>query len=97
MLLIIQRDNINALIDIKPEFANVKEGENIIQKTPENVKISDIILVKVGEKVPVDGILLSKKCSFDTAVQLQVNLNLKPSMKMKNLSVVISIYQMLHI
>ena len=61
------RDNINALIDIKPEFANVKEGENIIQKTPENVKIGDTILVKVGEKVPVDGILLSKKCSFDTS------------------------------
>jgi Cd2+/Zn2+-exporting ATPase len=61
------RDNINALIDIKPEFANVKVGENIIQKTPENVKIGDTILVKVGEKVPVDGILLSKKCSFDTS------------------------------
>ncbi len=61
------RDNINALIDIKPEFANVKEGENIIQKTPENVKLGDTILVKVGEKVPVDGILLSKKCSFDTS------------------------------
>ena len=61
------RDNINALIDIKPEFVNVKEGENIIQKTPENVKIGDTILVKVGEKVPVDGILLSKKCSFDTS------------------------------
>lgn len=61
------RDNINALLDIKPEFANVKEGENIIQKTPENVKIGDTILVKVGEKVPVDGILLSKKCSFDTS------------------------------
>jgi len=61
------RDNINALIAIKPEFANVKEGENIIQKTPENVKIGDTILVKVGEKVPVDGILLSKKCSFDTS------------------------------
>ncbi|WP_141050850.1 heavy metal translocating P-type ATPase [Aliarcobacter cryaerophilus] len=61
------RDNINALIDIKPEFANVKEGENIIQKIPENVKIGDTILVKVGEKVPVDGILLSKKCSFDTS------------------------------
>ena len=46
-------------------FANMLE--NIIQKTPENVKIGDTILVKVGEKVPVDGILLSKKCSFDTS------------------------------
>lgn len=61
------RDSINALIDIKPEFANVKEKENIIQKAPEEVKISDIILVKTGEKVPVDGVLISDEVSFDTS------------------------------
>lgn len=61
------RDSINALLDIKPEFANVKEGENIIQKNPEDVKIGDTLLVKVGEKVPVDGILESNKSSFDTS------------------------------
>ena len=37
------RDNINALLDIKPEFANVKEGESIVQKAPEDVKLDDII------------------------------------------------------
>ena len=61
------RDNINALLDIKPEFANVKEGESIVQKVPEDVKLDDIILIKVGEKVPVDGVLISKSCSFDTS------------------------------
>lgn len=61
------RDNINALLDIKPEFANIKVGENIVQKVPEDVKLDDIILIKVGEKVPVDGILISKSCSFDTS------------------------------
>ena len=61
------RDNINALLDIKPEFANIKVGENIVQKVPEDVKLDDIILIKVGEKVPVDGILISKNCSFDTS------------------------------
>lgn len=61
------KDSINALIDIKPEFANIKEGENIIKKTPEELKIGDIVLVKVGEKVPVDGILQSMDCSFDTS------------------------------
>ncbi|MCT7603825.1 heavy metal translocating P-type ATPase [Aliarcobacter butzleri] len=61
------RDNINSLLDIKPEYANVKEGDNVIQKAPEDVKIGDIILVKAGEKVPVDGILQSNDCSFDTS------------------------------
>lgn len=61
------RDSINALLDIKPEYANVKEGDNVIQKAPEDVKIGDIILVKAGEKVPVDGILRSNDCSFDTS------------------------------
>ncbi|MDN5093317.1 heavy metal translocating P-type ATPase [Aliarcobacter butzleri] len=61
------RDSINSLLDIKPEYANVKEGENVLQKAPEDVKIGDIILVKAGEKVPVDGILQSNDCSFDTS------------------------------
>lgn len=61
------RDSINSLLDIKPEFANVKDGEEIVQKAPEEVKIGDIILVKVGEKVPVDGVLLSNNNSFDTS------------------------------
>ncbi len=50
------RDSINALIDIKPEFAFVKEGEAVVQKTPQELKLDDVILVKVGEKVPVDAI-----------------------------------------
>ncbi|MCG3658366.1 heavy metal translocating P-type ATPase [Aliarcobacter butzleri] len=61
------RDSINSLLDIKPEFANVKEDDNVIQKAPEDVKIGDIILVKAGEKVPVDGILQNNDCSFDTS------------------------------
>ncbi len=61
------RDSINALLDIKPEYANVKQNDNIIQKSPEEVDLGDIILVKVGEKVPVDGIVLSDSASFDTS------------------------------
>ena len=61
------RDSINSLINIKPEYAFVKEGELIVQKEPEEVKIGDVILVKVGEKVPVDGVLLDNNCSFDTS------------------------------
>lgn len=61
------RDNINSLIDIKPEFANVKENNTIIQKAPEDVKIGDILLVKVGEKVPVDGVLIEGPTTYDTS------------------------------
>ncbi|AXH10202.1 cadmium-translocating P-type ATPase [Malaciobacter halophilus] len=61
------RDSINSLLDIKPEFANVKVEDSIIQKAPEDVKIGDTILVKAGEKVPVDGVLLSTNSSFDTS------------------------------
>jgi len=61
------RNSINALIDIKPEFANVKEGDKIVKKTPQEVKVDDIILVKVGEKVPVDGSLVDGSGSFDTS------------------------------
>ncbi|PRM94725.1 heavy metal translocating P-type ATPase [Aliarcobacter cryaerophilus] len=61
------RDSINALIDIKPEFAFVKEGESVVQKTPQELNLDDIILVKVGEKVPVDAILLENSCFFDTS------------------------------
>lgn len=61
------RDSINSLLNIKPEFANVKQGDTILQKAPEDVKLGDILLVKVGEKVPVDGVLIKESCSFDTS------------------------------
>ncbi|MCT7633713.1 heavy metal translocating P-type ATPase [Aliarcobacter butzleri] len=75
------RDSINSLLDIKPEYANVKESENVVQKAPEDVKIGDIILVKAGEKVPVDGILQSSNCSFDTSA---ITGEFKPKMIKEN-------------
>ena len=49
------RKSISSLMDIKPEYANIKVGEEIKQVLPENVKIGDIIVVKAGEKIPLDG------------------------------------------
>lgn len=49
------RKSISNLMDIKPEYANLKEGENIKQVSPEDVKIGDIVVVKAGEKIPLDG------------------------------------------
>ena len=49
------RKSISSLMDIKPEYANIKVGEDIKQIAPEEVKIGDIIVVKSGEKIPLDG------------------------------------------
>ena len=49
------RKSIASLMDIKPEYANIKIGEDIQQVSPEDVKIGDIIVVKSGEKIPLDG------------------------------------------
>lgn len=60
------RDSINSLIDIKPESAFVKEGENVVEKRVEEIKIGDILLVKKGQKVPTDSISLGTSF-FDTS------------------------------
>ena len=52
------RKSISSLMDIKPEYANIKIGEDIKQVSPEDVKIGDIIVVKTGEKIPLDGVIV---------------------------------------
>lgn len=49
------RKSISTLMDIKPEYANMKIGEDIKEVNPEEVKIGDIIVVKAGEKIALDG------------------------------------------
>ena len=49
------RKSISSLMDIKPEYANIKIGEDISEVSPEDVKVGDIIVVKSGEKIPLDG------------------------------------------
>ena len=49
------RKSISSLMDIKPEYANIKVGEDLKQVSPEEVKIGDVIVVKSGEKIPLDG------------------------------------------
>lgn len=53
------RKSISSLMDIKPEYANIKIGEDIKQVSPEDVKIGDIVIVKAGEKIPLDGEIIS--------------------------------------
>ena len=61
------RKNIAALMDIRPDYANiVDENGEIVKVSPDEVKIGDIIIVKPGEKIPIDGIIAEGNTSIDT-------------------------------
>ena len=61
------RKSIKDLMDIKPEYANLKIENEIKQVLPESVKIGDIILVKEGERVPLDGIVIKGDADLNTS------------------------------
>lgn len=61
------RKSIKALLEIKPDYANLKSGTEILKVSPEEVKIGDTIIVKPGEKVPLDGKVLDGTSFVDTA------------------------------
>lgn len=61
------RKSISNLMDIKPEYANLKIGEEYGKTSPEDVKIGDIIIVKSGEKIPLDGEVIKGTAEIDTS------------------------------
>jgi len=61
------RKNIKALLEIRPDFANIIDGEQIIQVPPEKVTIGDVIVVKPGERIPLDGDIISGFSQIDTS------------------------------
>lgn len=61
------RKSITALMDIRPDFANLKVNEGIKKVLPEEVLVGDIIIVKPGEKVPLDGIVIEGNSMVDTS------------------------------
>ena len=61
------RRSISDLMDIKPEYANLKTKDDIIKVSPEKVKKGDVILIKKGEKVPLDGIVIEGDAKLNTA------------------------------
>ncbi len=61
------RKNIAALMDIRPDYANIEdENGEIVKVSPDEVKIGDIIIVKPGEKIPIDGEIVEGNTSIDT-------------------------------
>lgn len=61
------RESIAALMDIRPDYANVERDGQILQVDPEEVSIGDIIVIKTGEKVPLDGVVIEGNSSMDTS------------------------------
>lgn len=61
------KKNIKALLDVRPNEANVFRNNQWKILNPEEVEIGETIQIKVGEKVPLDGIMLSESSSFNTS------------------------------
>ncbi len=61
------RKSIKALLEIKPEYANLKLNGEIVKVPPEKVKINDEIIIKAGEKIPLDGIVEEGNSFIDTS------------------------------
>ncbi|GHV22995.1 cadmium-translocating P-type ATPase [Spirochaetia bacterium] len=61
------RKSIASLMDIRPDYANVKKGAELIKTDPNDVKIGDIILVRAGEKIPLDGKVIEGNSMVDTS------------------------------
>jgi len=61
------RNAISSLMDIRPDYANIKIGTTIKVVSPEEVKLNDIIMVKPGEKIPLDGVVLEGNSTVDTS------------------------------
>lgn len=61
------RKNISELMDIRPDYANVEQGDTIEQVDPDEVEIGTVILVRPGEKVPIDGIIIEGNSTLNTS------------------------------
>jgi Cd2+/Zn2+-exporting ATPase len=60
------KKSITALMDIRPDFANLRRGGELLTVSPETVSVGDVIVVKPGEKIPLDGIVIEGKAMLDT-------------------------------
>ena len=61
------RKNIIALMDLRPEYANVERNNTLERINPEDVATGSIIVVRAGERVPIDGIIVEGHSSMDTS------------------------------
>ena len=61
------QNSITELMDIRPDYANIKKDGDLINISPYEVNIGDTIIVKTGEKIPLDGIIIDGSATLDTS------------------------------
>lgn len=61
------RKSIASLMDIRPDYANIKKGDELVKVDPDEVQIGDIIVIKAGEKIPLDGKVIEGSSMIDTS------------------------------
>ena len=61
------RKSIASLMDIRPDYANVKKGDELVKVDLDEVQIGDIIVIKAGEKIPLDGKVIEGSSMIDTS------------------------------
>ncbi len=61
------RRNITALMDIRPDYANIEQNGQLTQVDPDDVPVGAVIVVQPGEKVPLDGVVLKGTSTLNTA------------------------------
>ena len=61
------RRNISALMDIRPDYANIEQDGKLMQVDPDEVAVGNIIVVQPGEKIPIDGIITEGSSDLNTS------------------------------
>ncbi|MEJ5284710.1 MAG: heavy metal translocating P-type ATPase [Brevinematales bacterium] len=61
------RRSIKKLLELKPDYANLKTENGVIKISPEEIKVGDEIIIKAGEKIPIDGIIIEGTSYIDTS------------------------------
>lgn len=61
------RRSISALMDIRPDYANIEKDGKLVKVDPDEVEIGSLIIVQPGEKVPIDGVIVEGNSSLNTS------------------------------
>ena len=61
------RRSISALMDIRPDYANIERDGQLVQVDPDEVEPGSVIVVQPGERIPIDGVVIEGRSSIDTA------------------------------
>lgn len=61
------RRSVSEMMNIRPDYANVRRDGKLVRTDPEEIKAGDVIIVKPGERIPLDGVIISGSSSLDTA------------------------------